>query len=64
MYAKDFFSPADKCMIINFILERAQFSEDALDVGMAKLLNDNVYKAAYPLHDVNILQIHPTSFEI
>lgn len=52
--SENFFSTSVKCMVVNFILEREKFNDDpsaVLDVGIGKLLADNVYKAAYPLHD-------------
>ncbi|XP_037919309.1 anoctamin-4 isoform X2 [Hermetia illucens] len=50
----NFFNAATRSNIINFILERQRFSEDAdnhTDIGINKLIEDQVYEAAYPLHD-------------
>jgi anoctamin-1 len=41
---------------VQFILERQRFTDDhdnANCIGIAKLLKDGVYRAAYPLHDSN-----------
>lgn len=55
-----FFSNAIRIMITSFILERTRFT-GILDVsnlsknvvGVQKLLDDKVFEAAYPLHDVS-----------
>lgn len=55
METDNFFTTSVKCMVVNFILERERFNDDpnaVYDVGIGKLLADEVYKAAYPLHDV------------
>lgn len=46
-------------MIVHFILERTKFREDVghLDVGINRLVEQGVYHAAYPLHDVSKLII-------
>lgn len=52
----DFFTQSLSIAIVHFILERQRFSDDtetANDIGVEKLLNDGVYQAAYPLHDVS-----------
>lgn len=54
----NFFNAATRSNIINFILERQRFSEDAdnhTDIGINKLIEDQVYEAAYPLHDVGFV---------
>ncbi|CAL1295181.1 unnamed protein product [Larinioides sclopetarius] len=51
---EDFFSPAQRSRIVQFILKRKSFTEDHTDVsgfGIKKLLADGVYTAAYPLHE-------------
>lgn len=53
-----FFTDDVKIAVINFILERTSFvenssNEDASEgVGIQKLLNDGVFRDAFPLHDV------------
>jgi anoctamin-1 len=42
--------------IIEFILKRKRLSEDANDdfaFGIDRALNEGIYTAAYPLHDVS-----------
>lgn len=67
--SEDFFSAAVRTLVVDFILERQSFrtvSSDALGnnksdasdaqyVGIKKLIEDGIYKAAYPLHDVRNL---------
>lgn len=52
-----FFTPAIHSRVVQFILDRTRF-EEGLDnnfaFGMERLIADNVYEAAYPLHDVRI----------
>lgn len=52
-----FFSSSVRIAIVNFILERTRYSEDRDEntncVGIEKLLSDQAYIAAYPLHDGN-----------
>lgn len=58
--SEDFFSAAVRTLVVDFILERQSFSEDHSDaqsVGIKKLIEDGIYKAAYPLHDVSILTL-------
>lgn len=47
-------------MVIDFILNRVSWGKDQADinfVGIQCLLDEGVYRAAYPLHDVsNVLQ--------
>lgn len=60
MDSDNFFTTSVKCVVVNFILEREKFTDDpnaAYDVGIAKLLADEVYKAAYPLHDVSHIHL-------
>ncbi|XP_021954062.1 anoctamin-1 isoform X3 [Folsomia candida] len=51
---KEFFTPAVRARILDFILRRKRYTEDPLDdfaFGMERLLNAYTYSAAYPLHD-------------
>ncbi|GFR30733.1 anoctamin-1 [Trichonephila clavata] len=51
---ENFFSPAQRSRIVQFILKRKSFTENHTDVsgfGIKKLLADGVYTAAYPLHE-------------
>lgn len=55
VHHKCFFTPAIRSRIVNFILDRKRFTsgeEDEYDFGIDRLINDGVYMAAYPLHDV------------
>lgn len=55
MGQEDFFSPAVRSSVVNFILSRQKFSasdDDQFAFGINRLINDDVYLAAYPLHDV------------
>lgn len=50
-----FFTPAIHSRIVQFILDRKRFSENVQDdfaFGIERLLDEKVYAAAYPLHDV------------
>ncbi|GJQ69772.1 hypothetical protein Trydic_g22331 [Trypoxylus dichotomus] len=49
-----FFTPAIHSRVVQFILDRKKFSDkegEDFAFGIERLLNDNVYTAAYPLHD-------------
>ncbi|XP_046917089.2 LOW QUALITY PROTEIN: anoctamin-4-like [Dermatophagoides farinae] len=51
---EQFFSPAQRAQVIEFILKRKSFSskqDDVTEFGINKLLSDRVYTAAYPLHE-------------
>ena len=51
---EDFFSSSQRSQIVEFILKRKSFSQnptDVFSVGINKLVSDNVYLAAYPLHE-------------
>ncbi|XP_022255251.1 anoctamin-1-like [Limulus polyphemus] len=51
---EDFFNPGQRAQIVDFILKRKSFSnnkEDDYAFGINKLINDNVYEAAFPLHE-------------
>ncbi|KAI5725304.1 hypothetical protein M8J77_013668 [Diaphorina citri] len=50
----DFLSPPSRSLIIDFILSRQSFTannKDLSNVGIQRLIEDGIYKAAYPLHD-------------
>ncbi|XP_047120031.1 anoctamin-1-like isoform X1 [Schistocerca piceifrons] len=52
--APNFFTPAVRILVVDFILQRQKFSEDSGDLfsfGINRLITEGVYKAAYPLHD-------------
>ncbi|XP_054712221.1 anoctamin-5-like [Uloborus diversus] len=51
---EEFFSPAQRSRIVQFILKRKSFTSDHTDVfgfGIKKLITDGIYTAAYPLHE-------------
>lgn len=53
-----FFTAAIRSRIVQFILDRKRFSRDTFDdyaFGIGKLITDEVFLAAYPLHDVCFL---------
>jgi anoctamin-1 len=53
--SKNFFTATVRSTVVDFILERAQFSEDNKNLfcfGVNRLISEGVYSAAYPLHDV------------
>jgi anoctamin-1 len=51
----NFFPCGVRLAVINFILERTAFAENAVDnqncIGIEKLLSDGVYISSYPIHD-------------
>lgn len=49
----EFLSPPRRSLIVDFILSRQSFSVKSklTDVGIQRLIEEGVYKAAYPLHD-------------
>lgn len=50
-----FFTPAVHSRIVQFILDRQRFSLDEHNefaFGIERLISENAYRAAYPLHDV------------
>lgn len=56
----NFFTPTVRARIVQFILDRNLFSRnesDPYNFGIEHLINDGVYCAAYPLHDVSSLKI-------
>lgn len=52
----DFFCPAVRSRIVQFILDRTLFENttNKLSVGINPLISMHVYIAAYPLHDVSM----------
>lgn len=40
--------------MISYILERERFGDEDQDKGIKRLITEDVYKAAYPLHDVSM----------
>ncbi|XP_076350578.1 anoctamin-5-like isoform X1 [Tachypleus tridentatus] len=50
---EEFFNSAQRSQIVEFILKRKRFSnnEESYAFGITKLINDNVYEAAFPLHE-------------
>lgn len=52
--AECFWTPSIRSRIVQFILDRKKFSRAASDdfaFGIARLIANNIYSAAYPLHD-------------
>lgn len=52
----EFFTPATRSRIIQFILDRTKFTEDKdedFGFGIERLISSRAYVAAYPLHDVS-----------
>lgn len=52
----NFFTSATRSRIVQFILDRARFTEtkeDDFAFGIERLISDHAYVAAYPLHDVS-----------
>lgn len=52
----EFFWPAQRAQIVDFILKRESFSsegktDDVTKIGIHKLISDGIYDAAYPLHE-------------
>lgn len=57
IHHKCFFTAAIRSRIVQFILDRKRFTlgaDDDYSFGIDRLIDDSVYLAAYPLHDVNI----------
>lgn len=52
---KSFFTGTVRSRIVQFILDRKRFSHGTDDYafGIDRLISEEVYIAAYPLHDVN-----------
>ncbi|XP_026323434.1 anoctamin-1-like isoform X3 [Hyposmocoma kahamanoa] len=52
-----FWTPSIRSRIVQFILDRKKFSEHPTDdfcFGISRLISNNTYSAAYPLHDGDI----------
>ncbi|XP_012270892.1 anoctamin-1 isoform X2 [Orussus abietinus] len=53
--APDFFTPATRSRIVQFIIDRTKFNEsnqeNDISFGIDRLIAERVYEAAYPLHD-------------
>ena len=50
----NFFSPATRSRIVEFLLKRKRFSDDSEDdfaFGVTKLISEGTFIACYPLHD-------------
>lgn len=50
----EFLCPPTRSLIVDFILSRQSFTannKDLTKVGIQRLIEDDIYKAAYPLHD-------------
>ena len=56
MEKPNFFTQSIKARVIEFILKRKRLSAETIEdfsYGIERALSDNVYTAAYPLHDVS-----------
>jgi anoctamin-1 len=54
--SENFFKAAIRAIVVDFILERTEFSDDRKTpfcFGVNRLVSEGVYSAAYPLHDVS-----------
>ncbi|KAI8430339.1 hypothetical protein MSG28_000644 [Choristoneura fumiferana] len=54
--AECFWTPSIRSRIVQFILDRKKFSNaphDEFAFGIARLISNGIYSAAYPLHDLN-----------
>lgn len=49
----DFFNTSVRITVISYILERERYGDEDQDKGIKRLIAEDVYKAAYPLHDVS-----------
>ncbi|VEN48394.1 unnamed protein product [Callosobruchus maculatus] len=49
--APDFFDTSVRTTVVSYILERERFGDEDQDKGIKRLIAEDVYKAAYPLHD-------------
>ena len=62
MEKPNFFTQSIKARVIEFILKRKRLSAETIEdfsYGIERALSDNVYTAAYPLHDVSFSWILP-----
>lgn len=53
---ENFFTPAVRSRIVQFILDRQRFTpktKNDMAFGIERLIAENAYCAAYPLHDVS-----------
>lgn len=50
----DFFNTSVRITVISYILERERYGDEDQDKGIKRLIAEEVYKAAYPLHDVRL----------
>ena len=60
----DFFTPSIRSRVIEFILKRKKLSTDVQDdfsFGIERALNEGIYTAAYPLHDVSLIFVNEIS---
>ena len=60
MEKPNFFTQSIKARVIEFILKRKRLSAETIEdfsYGIERALSDNVYTAAYPLHDVSFSRI-------
>ena len=60
MEKPNFFTQSIKARVIEFILKRKRLSAETIEdfsYGIERALSDNVYTAAYPLHDVSFFDI-------
>ena len=61
--SENFFNSRIRGRIVDFILRRKKFKEDTgsddddFAFGIEKLLNENTYDAAYPIHEVSVLRV-------
>ncbi|XP_063237406.1 anoctamin-1 isoform X2 [Bacillus rossius redtenbacheri] len=54
MESEKFFTPAIRSLVVDFILQRQRFDENENSLygfGIQRLITEDVYSAAYPLHD-------------
>jgi anoctamin-1 len=57
MEKPNFFTQSAKARVIEFILKRQRLSAESIEdfsFGIERALSENVYTAAYPLHDVSL----------
>ncbi|RZC37101.1 anoctamin-1-like [Asbolus verrucosus] len=47
----DFFNQGVRIAVASYILERERYGPDDQDKGIKRLISEDIYKAAYPLHD-------------
>ncbi|XP_017778600.1 PREDICTED: anoctamin-1 isoform X2 [Nicrophorus vespilloides] len=54
----DYFNLQTRITVISYILEREKFGDKEQEKGIKKLLAENIYKAAYPLHDGDLKNVN------